>query len=447
MRKLLVLSSAAVEDEVIQKISAADWEVYSAQDPSQARVLLTEQSFRVGLALLFSCEPERSIQWVIDLMLSRRKMQWVIALPRPCVERKSLSNLIAEWCYDYHTLPIDTQRLVVTLGHAYGMAELTETHLRQQREAEAQYGLIGNSPAMQTLFRGIQKAAEVDVPVLITGEIGTGKELVARVIHENSSRAAAPFMAVNCEALTTDLIQSELFGHEKGAFAGASERRIGQVEAATGGTLFLDEVVSLGLEAQANLLRFLEEKKIRRLGGSKPIPANVRVIAATHTSIEQAIREGRFREDLFYRLNVLHLRAPTLRERRGDVELLARYFFNKFSAEVKTVAKGFNRDALEVINRYDWPGNVRELMNRVRRAVLLSEGPYISPADLELERRSLGRGFVTLDEARMAADREVIQATLLRTRFNIARAAQELSVSRMTLYRLMEKYDIRRDNL
>lgn len=447
MRKLLVLSSAAVEDEVIQKISAADWEVYSAQDPSQARVLLTEQSFRVGLALLFSCEPERSIQWVIDLMLSRRKMQWVIALPRPCVERKSLSNLIAEWCYDYHTLPIDTQRLVVTLGHAYGMAELTETHLRQQREAEAQYGLIGNSPAMQTLFRGIQKAAEVDVPVLITGEIGTGKELVARVIHENSSRAAAPFMAVNCEALTTDLIQSELFGHEKGAFAGASERRIGQVEAATGGTLFLDEVVSLGLEAQANLLRFLEEKKIRRLGGSKPIPANVRVIAATHTSIEQAIREGRFREDLFYRLNVLHLRAPTLRERRGDVELLARYFFNKFSAEVKTVAKGFNRDALEVINRYDWPGNVRELMNRVRRAVLLSEGPYISPVDLELERRSLGRGFVTLDEARMAADREVIQATLLRTRFNIARAAQELSVSRMTLYRLMEKYDIRRDNL
>lgn len=447
MRKLLILSSAAVEDEVIQKISAADWEVYSAQDPSQARVLLTEQSFRVGLALLFSCEPERSIQWVIDLMLSRRKMQWVIALPRPCVERKSLSNLIAEWCYDYHTLPIDTQRLVVTLGHAYGMAELTETHLRQQREAEAQYGLIGNSPAMQTLFRGIQKAAEVDVPVLITGEIGTGKELVARVIHENSSRAAAPFMAVNCEALTTDLIQSELFGHEKGAFAGASERRIGQVEAATGGTLFLDEVVSLGLEAQANLLRFLEEKKIRRLGGSKPIPANVRVIAATHTSIEQAIREGRFREDLFYRLNVLHLRAPTLRERRGDVELLARYFFNKFSAEVKTVAKGFNRDALEVINRYDWPGNVRELMNRVRRAVLLSEGPYISPVDLELERRSLGRGFVTLDEARMAADREVIQATLLRTRFNIARAAQELSVSRMTLYRLMEKYDIRRDNL
>ncbi len=447
MRKLLILSTATVDDELIQKISAADWEVYWAQDSSQARVLLTEQSFRVGLALLYSCEPERSIQWVVDLMLARRKMQWIIALPRPCVERKSLSSLIVERCYDYHTLPIDTQRLVVTLGHAYGMAELTETLLRQQREAEAQYGLIGNSPAMQTLFRGIQKAAEVDVPVLITGEIGTGKEQVARAIHENSSRAAAPFVTVSCEALTSDLAQSELFGHEKGAFVGAGERRIGQIESASGGTLFLDEVGHLGAELQANLLRFLEEKKIRRLGGTKPIPANVRVIAATNVNIEQAMRDGRFREDLFYRLNVLHLRAPTLRERRGDVELLARHFFNKFSAEVKTVAKNFNRDALEVINRYDWPGNVRELMNRVRRAVMLSEGPYIAPADLELERRSLGRGFVTLDEARMAADREAIQATLLRTRFNIARAAQELSVSRMTLYRLMEKYDIRRDNI
>lgn len=447
MRKLLILSTAAVEDELIEKISASDWEIYWAQNSNQARVLLTEQSFRIGLALLFSCEPERSIQWIVDLMLARRKMQWVIALPRPCLERKTLSSLIAEQCYDYHTLPLDTQRLAVTLGHAYGLSELVENQLRQQREAEAQYGLIGNSPAMQTLFRGIQKAAEVDVPVLITGEIGTGKEQVARAIHENSSRAAAPFVAVGCEALTSDLAQSELFGHERDAFAGAGERRIGQIEVATGGTLFLDEIGYLGPELQINLLRFLEEKKIRRLGGAKPIPANVRVIAATNANIEQALREGRFREDLFYRLNVLHLRAPALRERRGDVELLARHFFNKFSAEVKTVAKGFNRDALEVINRYDWPGNVRELMNRVRRAVLLSEGPYISPVDLELERRSLGRGFVTLDEARMAADREVIQATLLRTRFNIARAAQELSVSRMTLYRLMEKYDIRRDNI
>ncbi len=446
MRKVLILSTAAVDENMLEKISAADWEVYWAQEAGPARTLLTEHAFEVGLAILFSCESERSIQWLVDLILARRKMQWVMVLSRQCLERKLLSTVIAEHCYDYHTLPIEPQRLVVTLGHAYGMATLTENTLRQQREMESQYGLIGNSLVMQTLFRGIQKAAEVDVPVLITGESGTGKEQSARAIHEYSARAASAFVTMNCAALPVNLIQSELFGHEKGAFAGANDRRIGLIESTSGGTLFLDEIGDLPAEVQASLLRFLEEKKIHRLGGTKPIPSNVRIIASTNTHLEQAVREGRFREDLYYRLNVLHLRTPSLRERKGDVELLGRYFFTKFAAETKTSAKGFSRDALEVINRYDWPGNVRELMNRTRRAVLLSEGPHITPNDLELERRSLGRGFVTLDEARMAADREAIQATLLRTRFNIARAAQELGVSRMTLYRLMEKYDIRRDN-
>ena len=445
MRKLLILSTAVVDDATLQKIGAADWEIYSAQDGGLARTLLTEHSFEVGLVVLFSCESERSIQWLFDLVLARRQMQWIVALSRQCIDRKSISSLIAECCYDYHTLPIDPQRLVVTLGHAYGMATLTETTMRRQHELESQYGLIGNSPAMQTLFRGIQKAAEVDVPVLVTGESGTGKEQTAHAIHEYSARAASPFVAMNCAALPSNLIQSELFGHEKGAFAGAGDRHIGHIESANGGTLFLDEIGDLAPELQANLLRFLEEKKIRRLGATKLIPANVRLIAATNTQLEQAVREGRFREDLYYRLNVLHLRTPGLRERKGDVELLSKYFFAKFAAETRTSARGFSRDALEVINRYDWPGNVRELMNRIRRAVLLSEGPYITPVDLELERRSPVRTFVTLDEARMAADRETIQATLLRTRFNIARASQELGVSLMTLYRLMEKYDIRRD--
>ncbi len=445
MRKLLILSTAAVDEATLQKITVADWEIYAAQDGGLARTLLTKHSFEVGLAVLFSCESERSIQWLIDLVLARRQMQWIVVLSRQCIDRKSLSSLIVEGCYDYHTLPIDPQRLVVTLGHAYGMATLTEATVRRQHELESQYGLIGNSPAMQTLFRGIQKAAEVDVPVLITGESGTGKEQTAHAIHEYSARAASPFVAMNCAALPANLIQSELFGHEKGAFTGAGDRHIGHIESANGGTLFLDEIGDLAPELQANLLRFLEEKKIRRLGATKPIPANVRLIAATNTQLEQAVRDGRFREDLYYRLNVLHLRTPGLRERRGDVELLAKHFFTKFAAETRTSARGFSRDALEVINRYDWPGNVRELMNRIRRSVLLSEGPYITPVDLELERRSPVRTFVTLDEARMAADRETIQATLLRTRFNIARASQELGVSRMTLYRLMEKYDIRRD--
>ncbi|MCB1766743.1 MAG: sigma-54-dependent Fis family transcriptional regulator [Candidatus Competibacteraceae bacterium] len=447
MRKLLILSTGTVEETLLQKIAAADWEIYWADEVTPARALLTEHQFEVGLGILFSCESERSIQWLTDLILARRKMQWVLALSRQCIDRKQLSSIVTERCYDYHTLPVDAQRLVVTLGHAYGMATLGESTLRQQHELESQYGMIGNSAVMQTLFRGIQKAAEVDVPVLITGESGTGKEQTARSIHDYSARAVSPFAVMNCAALAPNLIQSELFGHEKGAFPGANERHVGLMESANGGTVFLDEIGDLAPELQANLLRFLEEKKIRRVGGTKPIPSDVRLITATNTNLEQSVQEGRFREDLYYRLNVLHLRTPALRERKADVELLSRHFFTKFSAETRTSAKGFSRDALEVINRYDWPGNVRDLMNRIRRAVLLSEGPYIVPTDLELERRTDIREFVTLDEARMAADRDVIQATLLRTRFNIARAAQELGVSRMTLYRLMEKYDIRRDSM
>ncbi len=446
MRKVLILSTSLLEENLLEKISAADWEVSWAQESSPARALLTEQIFEVGLAIFSSCESERSIQWLIDLILARRKMQWIIVLSRQCLERRLLSTVISEHCYDYHTLPIDSQRLLVTLGHAYGMSILTECTLRQQRELESQYGLVGNSPVMQALFRGIQKAAEVDVPVLITGESGTGKEHAARAIHEYSSRAASSFITMNCSVLPASLMHSELFGHERDAFIGANERHSGFIESIFGGTLFLKEIGDLHLEVQANLLRFLEEKKIHRLGSTKPIPTNVRVIVSTNTNLEKAIGEGRFREDLYYRLNVLHLKTPSLQERKGDIDLLSRYFFNKFAAEIKTSAKGFSRDTLEVINRYNWPGNIQDLMNRVRRAVMLSEGPYIIPSDMNLEGRSLGRGFITLNEARMAADREAIQATLQRTRFNIARAAQELGVSRMTLYRLMDKYDIRRKN-
>ena len=327
------------------------------------------------------------------------------------------------------------------------LAQIKEEYAGRRVAHYSIQDIIGESPQVLALKKQIRKAADSNSTVLILGENGTGKELVAHAIHYLSARSSKPFVRINCAAIPADILESELFGYVGGAFTGSNRGgKKGKIEMADSGTLFLDEIGDLPPEVQANLLRFLEEKKIHRLGGTKPIPANVRVVASTNTHLEQAVREGRFREDLYYRLNVLHLRTPSLRERKGDVELLARYFFTKFTAETKTSAKGFSRDALEVINRYDWPGNVRELMNRIRRAVMLSEGPHIIPSDMELERRSLGRGFVTLDEARMAADREAIQATLLRTRFNIARAAQELGVSRMTLYRLMEKYDIRRDN-
>jgi DNA-binding NtrC family response regulator len=272
MRKVLILSTSLIEDNLLEKISNADWEVFWAQESSSAKGLLTEQIFEVGLAVFFSCESERSIKWLIDLILARRQMQWIIVLSCQCLERRLFSTIISEYCYDYHTLPIDLQRLLVILGHAYGMSILTEGILHQQRDLESRYGLVGNSSVMQSLFRDIQKAAELDVPVLITGESGTGKERVAHAIHEYSARAASPFITMNCSVLPASLMHSELFGHERDAFIGANERHSGLIELIFGGTLFLKEISDLHLEVQANFLRFLEEKKIYRLGSTKQIP-------------------------------------------------------------------------------------------------------------------------------------------------------------------------------
>ena len=230
--------------------------------------------------------------------------------------------------------------------------------------------MVGVSAPMQAVFRNLRKIAAVDAPVLITGETGTGKELAARAIHERSRRSSGPFVAVNCAALPATLIQSELFGYERGAFTGAQRRKIGSIESANGGILFLDEIGDLSLDLQVNLLRFLEESAIQRVGSPKEIPVDVRVIAATHDDMERATAEGRFREDLYYRLNVLRLEMPMLRARGEDIEVLARFFFEKFRQETSHKVIGFSPEALQSMADYDWPGNVRELINRVRRATV-----------------------------------------------------------------------------
>jgi DNA-binding NtrC family response regulator len=249
-------------------------------------------------------------------------------------------------------------------------------------------------------------------------------------------------MAVNCGALPANLIQSELFGHEKGAFTGAHQRKIGRIEAAAGGTIFLDEIGDLSLDLQVNLLRFLQAKTIERVGGTQSLQVDVRVIAATHVDLERAVAEGRFREDLYYRLNVLHLRVPALRERENDIELLARFFFEKFAKEKNPQVRGFSQQALQVMNTYAWPGNVRELINRIRRAMVMCENRLMTPGDLGLERRSARRTIRTLVGARAAAEKEAIQYALRHTGNNVSRAARELRISRVTLYRLIEKYSI-----
>ena len=325
-----------------------------------------------------------------------------------------------------------------------GLSYLNTLPPAHQTDYQREEEMVGYSPPMQELIRQIPKAAAVDAPVLITGETGTGKEVTALAIHRQSSRAQGPFIPINCAALPANLFQSELFGYEKGAFTGANQRKLGFIERAAGGTLFLDEIGDLSLELQVNLLRFLQQGTVCRVGGNEEMKVDVRVMAATHVDLETAIEKGRFREDLFYRLNVLQLRVPPLRERQRDIELLAAHFLEFFSPERPPPPSGFSQEALRVIQDYSWPGNIRELMNRVRRAVAMCEGPVITLADLGLDRRCVLRSpdVRTLAHVREEAEKAAVLGALRSMNNNISRTALVLGTSRVTLYKLIEKYKI-----
>ena len=319
---------------------------------------------------------------------------------------------------------------------------------------------------MQVVFHAIRRFASTDAPILVTGESGTGKELAARAIHERSQFARGPFVAVNCGGLPASLIASELFGHEKGSFTGALSRRIGRIEEADGGTLFLDEVGDLPMELQANLLRFLQEKTIERVGSNKPIHINTRIIAATNVDLEQAVKGGRFRQDLFFRLDVLRIHLPPLRERDGDIELMIKFFLNQAAREfgLESPPK-LTTACLAALKGYDWPGNVRELISKMRRAVVMAEDRPLEIADFDMNgpaacgaapppaRRASEPSLpeaetddarARLADARARAEQDAVKAALDKSHFNVSRAAKELGVSRVTMYKLMDRYGIQR---
>jgi two-component system NtrC family response regulator len=295
---------------------------------------------------------------------------------------------------------------------------------------------------MRPVFETIRKVATTDAPVLILGESGTGKEMVAKAIHQRSNHKSGPFIAINCSAIPETLLESELFGHEKGAFTGAHVQRKGRIETASGGTLFLDEIGEIPLPLQVKLLRFLQEQTIERVGGRQEIRINTRVVAATNADLKKSLAAGTFREDLFYRLAVVQMTLPPLRDRDNDVRLLAQFFLSRFAAQVNKPNLSFDPDAIRALNRHDWPGNVRELENCVRRAVIMAEGKRVTAKDLDLNSSGLGPNVVTLKDAREAVERQMLTQALKKHGGKIAPAAAELGLSRPTIYELMEKLGV-----
>lgn len=395
--------------------------------------------FRVGLLDLGGPPPAP----LLELVHAHPQIHWIAVIQAGMLLSGAVRALIRECCYDYHTLPLDHARLAVTLGRAYGMAdlEISPTAVEDDWGSGDGTSLIGNSAPMQQLLKCLIRVADADVPVLIQGESGTGKELAALAVHRNSRRAHGPFIAVNCGALPLQLIQSELFGHEPGAFTGAGRRKLGQVELAHGGTLLLDEIGDLSLELQVNLLRFLQEGIIWRVGGVQPVKVDVRVVAATHVDLAGAVSAGRFREDLYYRLNVIQLDVPPLRDRGADLMRLAQHYLERCRTRRPRV-RGFSQAAVEALYQHRWPGNVRELVNRVQRAVTMAEGRLIKPEDLGLQSLAGAGEGQTLAQVRATAERGSVERALLQCDHNVSQAARQLGIGRVTLYRLMKKYGI-----
>jgi DNA-binding NtrC family response regulator len=414
-----------------------EWNVRVVHTLREAGRALCAHGYLVGLVVGF----DEAGHAELDSFLSQNwKLQWIGLLRPDALSSARCRQLVGDHLCDFHTDPVDPVRLGYALGHALGVARLREraAHANAVPSAAA---MLGTSVAIRRLRTQIERVAQADAPVLIWGESGSGKELAAQAIHAHSPRAPGPFVPVNCGALAPTLIQSELFGHARGAFTGAATDKAGLIEAAAGGTLFLDEVGDLPKDLQANLLRFLQEKTIYRVGSTRSIEVDVRVLAATHVDLRQAVAQGLFREDLYYRLNVLPLTVPPLRERGADLPLLAEHFFRAHAADKPARLKGFSSAAMDAIRQHAWPGNVRELINRIRRAMVLAEGRLITPDDLGLAEAGAAHG-AGLGESRSAAERTAITASLERAGNNIARAARDLGVSRMTLYRLLDKHAI-----
>jgi two-component system NtrC family response regulator len=362
-------------------------------------------------------------------------------------EKQNALHAVGAGAYDFLCKPVDVDELRLLVHRCVYVAELEHEYRAMQHRVHDHMfeDMIGASPQMRAVFDFIRKVAPTTAPVLILGESGTGKEMVAQALHRRSAQQSGPFVAINCNTIPENLLESELFGHEKGSFTGAHAQRKGHVEMAAGGTLFLDEIGELPPSVQVKLLRFLQEKRFQRVGGRQEIHSDTRIVAATNRNLQESIAAGRFREDLYFRLAVVVLNMPPLRDRGEDILLIARAFLHKYGAEHAKPGLTFAPEAVRALTLHRWPGNVRELQNRVRRAAIMADGKRVTVADLELTDTVNALPAETLREARESLEREMVQEALRRHGGKITAAALELGISRPTLYELMEKLAIARE--
>ena len=427
-----------------------DYEVFMAHTREEALRKLDERKpHLVTLDLGLPPYPdgtEEGFRFMSDLFEKSPATKVVVVTGS--TDRESALKAVEMGAYDFYRKPIDLEEFKVILARASRLQSLEQeiSSFKQKELAQHTFNeMIGSAPEMIQLFEAAKKVAQTDYSVLIQGESGTGKERLAHAIYNLSPRRNKSMIIINCGAIPEQLLESELFGHEKGSFTGAYSTKPGKLELADEGTAFLDEIGDLPLQLQVKLLRFLQEGTIERIGGRTPIHIDARVVAATNVDLNNAVEEGRFRKDLFYRLNVVPLVIPPLRERQEDIPLLARFFLHLYSSEIKSSNKVFAPSCVDAMIKHDWPGNIRELQNRIKRGVIMSDSREIMAGDLDLA--SHEETIVTLRQARDQAEFSLIRKALARQGYNISRTAEELEVSRPTLHDLIKKHGIDLDKI
>lgn len=439
-RRLFFLSSGSGDQPAIDKLRASDWDVEVCENAERANTLISEGDFRVAIASIdgFSSNQNNALH----KLFANHAIYWIAIVPPVLRGNPQFVETIGQHFHDFHTHPVNVDALAGTVGHAFGMAMLQPSRVPRQLIDLVGVNLIGDSPVMHSVLQSLQRAARVNAPTLILGESGSGKSVAARAIHALSEQSEHDFLELDCSLIPTEMFEIELFGEERITADGVRQvARVGVLEAANNSTLHLANITSLNHDAQTRILRFLETGSFSRVNSSARLDCSPRLVASTQDDIESMVESGQFREDLYYRMRVLCVSLPPLRDRNGDLELLAEHFFRSFTSDRRSRVKGISHAAMAAMHRYSWPGNIRELRNRIRQAMILAKSNLIQPVDLEFDDDS-DTGIISLEKARIKAEGDYIRIALHRNYHNVTETAQQLGVSRVTLYRLMKKYQI-----